>query len=74
MESREPINMEELELGNILLKRNPKKNITTELNSRGLALFVQYVDDGRMSALIYNLKTKRMTRARISNLAPFRTV
>ena len=68
MEVREKTNMEELELGDLLLLKNPRK-FSLELKSQGPCLFIEYVDERRLSAVIYNIKSRRILRARINNLA-----
>ena len=69
MERREPINSSNLELGNIVLIKNYKNN-KLETRATGPCVFIEYNNNDRSSALVYNTSTKRMHRAKIYHLSP----
>lgn len=70
MNKREKIGQTNLEFGDIVLIKNYKSS-ALDLRTQGPAIFLEYNNNEKMSAMVYNTNTKRTHRCSVTNLAPF---
>ena len=72
MTRREPlVKLNDLQVGDLVLIKNYERT-KMDLHATGPALFLEFVDQHRTSAIVYNLNTRRTTRVKISHLSPVR--
>ena len=63
--------LNDLQEGDLVLLKNHYKG-KMDLSANGPALFLEFINEDRTSALVYNLYTKRVTKCKISHMAPVR--
>ena len=70
MDKRAPLaKLNDLQEGDLILLKNHYSG-KMDLNATGPALFLEFTNKDKTSALVYNLYTKRVTKAKISHMAP----
>ena len=69
MDSREAIGESDLQGGDPVFIKNYKKG-SLIMKGVGPCIFLQYVANDKMSALVYYPKTRKVLRVKIDNIAP----
>ena len=68
---REPVKISNLDLGDIVMIKNYRSG-SLDLPSSGPCIFLEFTNNYKTSAIVYNTNTQRLHRVRISHISPVR--
>ena len=69
MDIREPTATNQLEIGDLVMLKNYRSG-SLDLPATGPGVFIEFTNNHKTSAMVYNLETKRLHRVKTSHLSP----
>ena len=69
MMKREPISIQELQLGDLVTIKN-YRNGPLDVSSSGPCIFLEFDRPKKISAIVYNTNTRRLHRVKTSHISP----